>query len=130
MSKEEISEWLDTEFDFMPYPLSFSLKNNMLTNYYKENDRNLKINNLKAIDYMITNNMNQQKYIQVYKTKNNEEYYHYLNHNTPRYQANMIFNKMIDYCLENKLLDDKKNPIINKFLRNSFYQYCYENSNY
>ena len=130
MSKEEISEWLDTEFDFMPYPLSFSLKNNMLTNYYKENDRNLKINNLKAIDYMITNNMNQQKYIQVYKTKNNEEYYHYLNHNTPRYQANMIFNKMIDYCLENKLLDDKKNPIVNKFLRNSFYQYCYENSNY
>tara|TARA_B100000886_G_C20405774_1_gene484684 strand:+ start:836 stop:1228 length:393 start_codon:yes stop_codon:yes gene_type:complete len=130
MSKEEISEWLDTEFDFMPYPLSFSLKNNMLTNYYKENDRNLKINNLKAIDYMITNNMNQQKYIQVYMTKNNEEYYHYLNHNTPRYQANMIFNKMIDYCLENKLLDDKKNPIVNKFLRNSFYQYCYENSNY
>tara|TARA_B100000424_G_C22910156_1_gene484173 strand:+ start:780 stop:1172 length:393 start_codon:yes stop_codon:yes gene_type:complete len=130
MSKEEISEWLDTEFDFMPYPLSFSLKNNMLTNYYKENDRNLKINNLKAIDYMITNNMNQQKYIQVYKTKSNEEYYHYLNHNTPRYQANMIFNKMIDYCLENKLLDDKKNPIVNKFLRNSFYQYCYENSNY
>ena len=130
MSKKEISEWLDTDFDFMPYPLGFSLKNNNLSDYYKDNDKNLKINNFKAIDYMIANDMNQQKFIQVYKTKDNEEYLHYLNHNTPRYQANMIFNKMIDYCLENKLFDDKKKPIINKFLRNSFYEYCYENSFY
>ena len=60
---------------------------------------------------------------------NNENYYIYLEPNTPRYHANMLFNKMIDYCIENELTDHLDRPLINKAFRNSFYKFCYENSN-
>jgi hypothetical protein len=129
MSDNEISKWLDSKFYIKTYPLSFNLKNNELNYYYKENDKNIKINNNEAIKIMIDLNLPQQKYIQTY-LKNNEEFLHYLDHNTPRYQANMIFNKMIDYCIENKYFDNQNNPLINKFLRNAFYEYCYENTTY
>ena len=56
-------------------------------------------------------------------------YYLYLDHDTPRYHVNMLFNKIIDYCIKYKLCDHKGLPLINLFLRNKFYQFCYENTN-
>ena len=151
IKNSDITKWLDTEFEEITRPPIFYLKNNDLMYYYKiRNDRNLlmndtgKINELKDFSKSITNNsvsykgenekiyhkklIYESKLVQTYK-RNNEKYYHYLNPKTPRYHANMLFNKMIDYCIENELTDHLDRPLINKAFRNSFYKFCYENSN-
>ena len=53
----------------------------------------------------------------------------YLDHNTYRYHLNMLFNKIIDYCITNNYHDHINNPLINLMLRNKFYEFCYENTN-
>ena len=151
IKNSDITKWLDTEFEDITRPPIFYLKNNDLVHYYKiRNDRNLLMNDIKKINELrefgksIADNTitykgeNEKIYhkklifesrlVQTYK-KNGKNYYHYLNPKTPRYHANMLFNKMIDYCIENELTDHLNRPLINKAFRNSFYKFCYENSN-
>ena len=153
MNKEkskQITKWLDTEFKEITDPPRFFLKNNELKYYYKSrNDKNLLLNDkdkLKELENFGNSIQNgdyeynsenekiyhkklilESKLVQTYE-KDNEKFHHYLNPKTPRYHANMIFNKMIDYCIERELKDHLDRPLINKAFRNSFYKFCYENS--
>ena len=149
VKSKNITKWLDKEFKKVTSPPLFYLKNNELNFYYKgKNDRNLLLNNkqklkeLKIFGSSLSNKSNyknenekiyhkklifESKLVQTYNNGNNK-YYHYLNPKTPRYHANMLFNKMIDYCIENNLSDHLNRPLINKELRNSFYKFCFENS--
>jgi len=143
---KDITKWLDTEFKKVTSPPLFYLNNKDLNFYYKSsNDRNLLLNNrrklkeLKDFGKSISSYRNENekiyhkklifesKLVQTYKN-GNSKYYHYLNPKTPRYHANMLFNKMTDYCIENELSDHLNRPLINKQLRNIFYKFCYENS--
>jgi hypothetical protein len=153
MNKEkniQITKWLDTEFKGVTNPPRFFLKNNQLKYYYKSrNDRNLLLNDFKKLKELesfgnsIKNGENyyesenekiyhkklifESKLVQTYDN-NNSDYHHFLNPKTPRYHANMLFNKMVDYCIENELTDHLDRPLINKAFRNNFYKFCYENS--
>jgi hypothetical protein len=146
-----ISKWLDKRFDKNIDPPRYFLENNYLYDYYRLKDKNLKlndnikINELKNFSKYIKNNkpeyngpnekiyhkklILESKLIQTFKNDDGKNYYQYLNPKTPRYHANMLFNKMIDYCIKNEMVDHKDRPLINKSLRNVFYKFCYENSN-
>ena len=125
--KSRVSKWLQSELKY-DYPSYYAIKNNDLNNFYKNNDKNLLLNDTNMIDRILCHGTDyDKKFIQVFKDKD-EDFLHYLNPHTPRYQANMIFNEMIDYCISNGYYDNKKNPIINKSLRNRFYKFCYENT--
>ena len=146
---KQITKWLDTEFKEITKPPVFYLNNNDLKFYYKnKNDRNLLLNNIQKLKELrefgksISKNNKyssenekiyhkklifESKLVQTYKN-NNREYYHYLNPKTPRYHANMLFNRIIDYCIDNELSDHLGRPLINKAFRNSFYKFCFENS--
>ena len=32
------------------------------------------------------------------------------------------------YCILNNYMDENENPLINKMMRNKFYEFCYDNS--
>lgn len=144
----EISKWLDKEFNHSIIPINYRLTYKKIDNYYFENSKEIlindtnKIDDLKKFGKMIKmkeipehiGNLEQNKLIiesnliQLFELKNNN-YYIYLNPKTPRYHANMLFNKLIDYCIHNEYYDHKGNTIINLLLRNQFYKFCYENTN-
>ena len=150
MKNNKISIWLDSKYDDTVDPIYYRLLYNNLDNYYKENSKELKINNnnkineLKNFSKLIKeNNIKyeniQQKrlhkkliiesnLIQIFN-KYNKNYYMYLDHNTNRYHLNMLFNKIIDYCIKNNYYDHINNPLINLMLRNKFYEFCFENTN-
>ena len=69
----------------------------------------------------------ESKLVQTFKNKD-KFYYQYLNPKTPRYHANMLFNQIIDYCILNDYFDESNNPLVNKMMRNKFYEFCYDNS--
>ncbi len=58
------------------------------------------MNDKEEIDKLLYYNDNDVNYIQLYK-QGNSDYLNYINHLTPRYHANMLFNQMIDYCIKN-----------------------------
>jgi hypothetical protein len=150
MSKKNnrISRWLDTEFDITEPP-RYELNNKQISNYYKDMDRNLKLNDTDKINELIEfgNKIKsgdteyydkderryhkkmilESKLVQTFK-KGNESYYHFLNPKTPRYHTNMLFNQIIDYCIIHNYKDENGDPLINKMLRNKFYEFCYDNS--
>lgn len=150
MSKKNnrISRWLDTEFDITEPP-RYELNNKQISNYYKDNDKNLKLNDTDKINELIEfgNKIKsgdteyydkderryhkkmilESKLVQTFK-KGNESYYHFLNPKTPRYHTNMLFNQIIDYCIIHNYKDENSDPLINKMLRNKFYEFCYDNS--
>ena len=145
---ERMSKWLDMEINISDPP-KYKLYNVQLSNYYKDKDKNLRLNDTEKIDELIEfgdrikskNTEYNDKYermyhkkmilesklVQTFKNKD-KYYYHYLNPKTPRYHANMLFNQMIDYCIMNKYMDNNKTPLINKMMRNKFYEFCYDNS--
>tara|TARA_B100000524_G_scaffold344872_1_gene242721 strand:- start:531 stop:944 length:414 start_codon:yes stop_codon:yes gene_type:complete len=125
--KYKISYWLDEEIPYESYPSHYVLENKDISLYYKNNDAHLEMNDEEEIDKLLYNNDNDVNYIQLYK-QGNSDYLHYINHFTPRYHANMLFNQMIDYCIKNNYVDNKKQPIIHKLMRSRFYEFCYNNS--
>jgi len=145
---ERMSKWLDMEINISDPP-KYKLYNVQLSNYYKDKDKNLRLNDTEKIDELIEfgdrikskNTEYNDKYERMYHKKmilesklvqtfkdKDKYYYHYLNPKTPRYHANMLFNQMIDYCIMNKYMDNNKTPLINKMMRNKFYEFCYDNS--
>ena len=144
---KKISEWLDNEIHEADSPPSYYLTNNILEDYYKDNDKNIllndnfKIDELKYFDDNFDNFVVENRYDEIYQNKmifesnlvqtfksDNNDFYQFLNPKTPRYHANMLFNQMIDFCIKRNLNDHLGNPLINKMLRNKFYEYCYDNS--
>ena len=145
---DRMSKWLDMEINISDPP-KYKLYNVQLSNYYKDKDKNLRLNDTDKIDELMEfgdrikskNTEYNDKYermyhkrmilesklVQTFKNKD-KYYYHYLNPKTPRYHANMLFNQMIDYCIMNKYMDNNKTPLINKIMRNKFYEFCYDNS--
>ena len=96
--KSRVSKWLQSELKY-DYPSYYAIKNNDLNNFYKNNDKNLLLNDTNMIDRILCHGTEyDKKFIQVFKDKD-EDFLHYINPHTPRYQANMIFNEMIDYCI-------------------------------
>jgi hypothetical protein len=145
---KKMSRWLDTELGITDPP-RYNLYNKELSNYYKKGDKNLKLNDKNKINELLEFSdiikKSDIKYEDIYEKRyhkklilesklvqtfmNNEEFYHhYLNPKTPRYHANMLFNQIIDYCILNNYVDDDKNPLINKMMRNNFYEFCFDNS--
>lgn len=144
----KISNWLDSEYELSDPPM-YRLCNIELEDYYKTDDKNLKLNDIEKINELVDFGKKIKKddvsyednYEKRYHKKlilesklvqsfrNNEKiYHHFLNPKTPRYHANMLFNQIIDHCLKNNYLDDNENPLINKTLRNKFYEFCYDNT--
>lgn len=152
-NKNPISIWLDeylvTEFK----PPVYTLDHRDLNTYYLENDKNLlcnnnlKINELRKLnEEIITYNDNElierktyeelendkvlieeSNYIHVFKN-GDETMIQYIDPDTRRYHVNMLFNKIIEYCYLNKMIDLKDELLINKKMRNSFVKFCFENS--
>lgn len=143
---KKISEWLDQEIEHETQPPIYKLKNNDLHLYYKKDDKHILINNNKKIselilfgEYLRSNEsveenyydkklIKESNYVQKFKKDKHYNYFQYLNPNTPRYHANMLFNKIIDYCIINKLKNNNGEILIDKSFRNNFYKICYENS--
>ena len=142
---ERISKWLDNEFDSSDPP-RYRLRNNVLSNYYKYNDKNVKLNDNKKIEELIefskrikSHNVDsddkgynkkmilESKLVQTYKDGDNI-FHQFLNPKTPRHHANMLFNQMIDHCIINNYVDNDNNLLINKMLRNKFYEFSYDKS--
>ena len=151
MSKE-VSNWLDKRIDDYINPPEYELYNKSIEYYYKENDKNIqlsdenKINELKEFENSIFDNAGEIKYetesekiyfkekilesrlVQKYFTKNKKLKNIFLNPNSKRYHANMLFNQILDYCYVNEIVDNQGNYLFNKFMRNDFYIFCFENS--
>ena len=151
MSKE-VSNWLDKKIDDYINPPEYELYNKSIEYYYKENDKNIqlsdenKINELKEFENSIFDNSGKIKYetesekiyfkekilesrlVQKYFTKNKKLKNIFLNPNSKRYHANMLFNQILDYCYVNEIVDNQGNYLFNKFMRNDFYIFCFENS--
>lgn len=145
---KKISRWLDTELELTDPP-RYNLYNKELSNYYKTDDKNLKLNDEDKINELLdfSDRIKNEdiKYGDIYEKRYHKKmilesklvqtfmikdkfYYHYLNPKTPRYHANMLFNKIIDYCILNNYMDENENPLINKMMRNKFYEFCFDNS--
>lgn len=133
---KEVKKWLNTiNHDYNP--MQYKLKNVNIENYYNENQ--LKSNNFIMINKLIKYKKDglyndkilneHSKYVQVFN-KYNKKYYFYINQYSNRYYVNMLFNQMIDYCIENKILDNDGNYLINKKLRSKFILFCYANTIY
>ena len=144
----KMSNWLDSEYELSDPPI-YRLDNIELEDYYKTDDKNLKLNDIEKINELIEFGKKiknddvsyednyekryhkklilESKLVQSFSNRK-KTYHHFLNPKTPRYHANMLFNQIIDYCLKNNYLDDNGNPLINKTLRNKFYEFCYDNT--
>jgi hypothetical protein len=80
--------------------------------------------------------INDSNYIHVFKNNmikdinnlGNSRFIQYINPDSRRYHVNMLFNKLIDHCYNNKLVGFRGELLINKKMRNSFVKFCYENS--
>lgn len=153
MSKE-VSNWLDKKISDYINPPEYELYNKSLEYYYKENDKNLKLSDEQKIQELIEfedrifDNSGEIKYesesekiyfkekilesrlVQKYFTgaKNKKLKNIFLNPNTRRYHANMLFNQILDYCYVNGIVDNQGSYLFNKFMRNDFYIFCFENS--
>ena len=151
MSKE-ISYWLDKKIEDYINPPEYELYNKSLDYYYKENDKNLKLSDEQKIQELIEfenrifDNSGEIKYesesekiyfkekilesrlVQKFYEKNKKLKKIFLNPNSRRYHANMLFNQILDYCFLNNIVDEQGNYLFNKFMRNDFYKFCFENS--
>ena len=72
--------------------------------------------------------INDSNYVHIFKNKNETKFIQYINQETRRYHENMLFNKIIDHCHNNKLVGFRGELLINKKMRNNFVKFCYENS--
>ena len=143
-----ISDWLDSEYEISDPPI-YRLNYIELYDYYKYNDKNLKLNDtdkikelvefgekIKKGDTKYSDNYEKRyqkklifesKLVQTFSDGDNL-FHHFLNPKTPRYHANMLFNQIIDHCIKHNYYDDNGDPLINKMLRNKFYEFCYNNT--
>tara|TARA_Y100000589_G_scaffold200867_1_gene189474 strand:- start:281 stop:724 length:444 start_codon:yes stop_codon:yes gene_type:complete len=145
----KIVKWLDTE-KLMESPF-YELENKSLSYYYKnvkacvENNDEKTLNELQRFQYCMENKLypdiqtqneliynNEAKiescYIYNFTDNKKKQVVQYINPNTNRYHANMLFNQMIDLCVKFNLVNDKFEYVINKKMRNKFYKFCMENS--
>ena len=78
-------------------------------------------------DYEIISQLNPslKQNIQIY----NNSYAIHIPNNIPRYECDILLRKIIDYCIENKYMDDLNNniPLINSQMRNIFYKFIIKN---
>ena len=70
----------------------------------------------------------ESRLVQKFYEKNKKLKKIFLNPNSRRYHANMLFNQILDYCFLNNIVDEQGNYLFNKFMRNDFYKFCFENS--
>lgn len=151
MSKQ-ISKWLDEKLDDFIDPPEYQLYNKSLDYYYNDNDKNIKLNNEDKINELIEfensifDNLGEIKYetesekiylkekilesrlVQQFNVGNKKIRNIFLNPNSRRYHANMLFNQILDYCCVNNIVDNQGNYLFNKYMRGDFYKFCYENS--
>ena len=149
---EQISKWLDEKINDFIDPPEYKLYNKSLEYYYKENDKNLmlsdenKIKELIEFENSIFDNSGEIKYetesekiyfkekilesrlVQQFYGGNKKIRNVFLNPNSKRYHANMLFNQILDYCYINNIVDSQGNYLFNKYMRGDFYKFCYENS--
>ena len=152
MSNSKISDWLDKKISDVISPPEYELYNKNIYYYYKEKDKNIDLNNedkikeLKEFEDLLFENNGEISYdtisdkiyfkkmilesrlVQSYYINNKKKVSIFLNPNSRRYHANMLFNQILDYCDYHNLVDDNGNLIFNKYMRNEFYKFCYENS--
>lgn len=152
-SKHPVTSWLDQNIYNKSEPNIYMLKHRNLDTYYLRNDKNLDSNNEFKINEMkdlIKKNKSlyyqqtlQEKtyqdleydkdlirdsnYVHVFK-KDDTTFVQYIDQDTRRYHVNMLFNKLIDYCYNKKIIGFKGELLINKKMRNEFVKFCYNNS--
>jgi hypothetical protein len=120
MSQNNISLWLDQK-NIVKYPCNkYKNKYTNIELYYT--DKEIKkfmhsdINsNLEYADKFCNNNNNNDNNI-------------YINESTRRYEANVLFRKLVDKCAKINLYNTDGMPIINSKNKNSFYNFVFENS--
>jgi hypothetical protein len=148
----KITKWLDEKYSREYNPPIYMLCHRDLNTYYSENDKNLSCNNISKINELRKLNeeiisyeyeelikmktfedlendkklIEESNYVHVFKNRD-KKIIQYINPNTRRYHINMLFNKIIEYCYLNNLLDLKGDLIISKKMRSSFVKFCFEN---
>jgi hypothetical protein len=106
-----MNNWLDKR-NIINYPCNnYIPKTDNIYLYYKQNEITL-FSKYKSSNYMIC-------------YKNN---YIYIPEDSRRYEIDIIFRKLIDYCLYNKIYDIDNELLINNSIKNSFYKFVYNNS--
>lgn len=151
MDNNKISKWLDKKISDVISPPEYELYFKDINFYYKEKDKNIDLNNedkikeLKEFSDILFENggkvsydsISDKIYIKkmILESRLVQHYFNnkkrvsiFLNPNSRRYHANMLFNQILDYCYFHNLVDDNGNLIFNKYMRNEFYKFCYENS--
>ena len=140
-NKNEITYWLD-KINYNKDPLIYELENNNINNYYMDSDlkknetRRLKkifrLNhkietgqNLEYIDEQECDNLlEDSEFVQEFTDGEDKYLYYYNNQYTNRYDINMLFNQMIDYCIKN----NKGEYYVTKEMRPRFIEFCYKNN--
>ena len=139
MNKTEISKWLNN-LDYSKEPLIYKLDNNNIDDYYNDNDlkknevlklksifdlhHNIKIGKIKYLDMKDKRLIDDSNYIQLFKNDDKTLYY-YNNQYSNRYHVNMLFNKMIDYCIKHNLKNKRGDYYVTKNMRSRFIEFCY-----
>ena len=140
----EIQKWLDSKLYYNNNLIHYIPTHDDIKVYYNKNSSDIKKNDIYEIQDMryfrenVINNevinknyakekIRNSKYVNIFKL-NNKKYIHYINQDTKRYLCSRLFNEIIDYCIYNNLFDFNNNPIINKMMREKFYDFCYNNS--
>jgi len=118
--ENSIKFWLNKKININMYEPEIYISKYSIDTYYTKDSYEL-----------VNNEINSSEYVQSYKILNNQlesEYKLYINQYTNRYIADMLFRKLIDYCIDNNITNNKNIPLINKEYRNQFYLLCYKNS--
>ena len=149
-----ITDWLDS--NSRKEPPIYKLNHRSFETYYYENDKNLSTNNNYKVEELLDLNkkinrcydfneliedksieelqyedelIKESNYVHVFKKKDNKRFIQYIDPDSRRYHTNMLFNKILDYCITNDINDFKNNLLIGKKMRNEFVKFCYENRN-
>ena len=62
-----------------------------------------------------------------FKNKDGKNLLFYINQDTNRYDINMLFNQMIDYCVKHNLSNRFNKYFVSKDMRARFVEFCYTN---
>lgn len=131
--KQKVDKFLDTRIPYVMDQQVYPSDKDTSAFYYNPSDKEIVDSNgfevyaIKTCEPPIRSEfemdlMRKKQYLQTYKDRDV-----YVDPNTYRYQADLLFRKLIDYCDNNKLTY-LGSSLVNKTMRDKFYSFCYQNT--